>query len=111
MGFRDDRTRHVEAHHFCKHRSHDMHQWCVRPPAAPKHDTDALPFSIIYDSDEPNARLIGIEYIVTEKVRELCLSSSARVAKRRADLQGPAGGGEGLLAFSQVRGEPLVRAA
>lgn len=47
---RSDRTRHVEAHHYCNHRSHDFHQ-CV-----------------VYDSDEPNARLIGIEYIVTEKV-------------------------------------------
>jgi hypothetical protein len=45
-----DRTRHVEAHHFCKHLSKDLHQ-CA-----------------IYDSDEPNARLIGIEYIVSEKI-------------------------------------------
>ncbi|EPQ52818.1 DUF1264-domain-containing protein, partial [Gloeophyllum trabeum ATCC 11539] len=45
-----DRTRHIEAHHYCYHRSHDLHQ-CV-----------------IYDSDEPNARLIGIEYLVSEKV-------------------------------------------
>jgi len=45
-----DRTRHVEAHHYCTHRSHDFHQ------------------CIIYDSDEPNARLIGIEYIVSEEV-------------------------------------------
>ncbi|KIJ23991.1 hypothetical protein M422DRAFT_213059 [Sphaerobolus stellatus SS14] len=43
-----DRTRHVEAHHFCTHLTHEFHQ------------------CIIYDSDKPNARLIGIEYIITE---------------------------------------------
>lgn len=48
--YASDRTRHVEAHHFCTHRSSDFHQ-CV-----------------VYDSDQPDARLIGIEYIVTEKV-------------------------------------------
>lgn len=47
---RQDHSRHVEAHHFCKHLSADFHQ------------------CIIYDSDKPDARLIGIEYIVTEKV-------------------------------------------
>lgn len=46
-----DPTRHVRAHHFCTHRSADFHQ-CV-----------------VYDSGESDARLIGIEYIVTEKVR------------------------------------------
>ncbi|KAF8522188.1 DUF1264-domain-containing protein [Hysterangium stoloniferum] len=45
-----DRTRHVEAHHFCTHLNHDLHQ------------------CIIYDSDKPGAKLIGIEYIVSEKV-------------------------------------------
>ena len=40
----------MEAHHFCTHISKDFHQ-CV-----------------IYDSDKPEARLIGIEYIVSEKV-------------------------------------------
>lgn len=45
-----DRKRHVEAHHFCTHRSPDFHQ------------------CIIFDSGEKDARLIGIEYIVTEKI-------------------------------------------
>ncbi|KII88628.1 hypothetical protein PLICRDRAFT_176195 [Plicaturopsis crispa FD-325 SS-3] len=45
-----DRTRHVEAHHYCTHLTEDLHQ------------------CIIYDTNEPKARLIGIEYIVTEKV-------------------------------------------
>ncbi|XP_006459208.1 hypothetical protein AGABI2DRAFT_201214 [Agaricus bisporus var. bisporus H97] len=47
-----DRSRHVEAHHFCTHLSPDFHQ-CV-----------------IYDSENPHARLIGIEYIVSEKIFE-----------------------------------------
>ena len=47
---RHDRTRHIEAHHFCTHRSPELHQ-CV-----------------IYDGDGEDARLIGIEYIVNEKV-------------------------------------------
>lgn len=45
--YADDMGRQVEAHHFCTHLSHDMHQ-CV-----------------IYDSNRPNARLIGIEYIIS----------------------------------------------
>ncbi|TFY53900.1 hypothetical protein EVJ58_g9181 [Rhodofomes roseus] len=43
-----DRTRHLEAHHYCTHLSPDFHQ------------------CIIYDSDSPSAKLIGIEYIVSE---------------------------------------------
>jgi hypothetical protein len=48
--YADDMGRQVEAHHYCSHLYDDLHQ-CV-----------------IYDSDEPNARLIGIEYIVTERL-------------------------------------------
>ncbi|KAI0374967.1 DUF1264-domain-containing protein [Pilatotrama ljubarskyi] len=48
--YSQDHSRHVEAHHYCKHLSPDFHQ-CV-----------------IYDSDKPDARLIGIEYIVSEKI-------------------------------------------
>ena len=47
--YADDMGRQVEAHHFCTHLAHDMHQ-CV-----------------IYDSNKPGARLIGIEYIVSEE--------------------------------------------
>ncbi|KAF8896503.1 DUF1264-domain-containing protein [Infundibulicybe gibba] len=50
--YSQDRSRHVEAHHYCTHLSPNFHQ-CV-----------------IYDSDEPNAKLIGIEYIVSEKIFE-----------------------------------------
>ncbi|MBN8901076.1 MAG: OBAP family protein, partial [Rhodospirillales bacterium] len=45
--YADDMNRQVEAHHFCTHLAHDMHQ------------------CIIYDSNQPNARLIGIEYIIS----------------------------------------------
>jgi hypothetical protein len=42
--------RQVIAHHFCSHLNDDISQ-CV-----------------IYDSDEQNARLIGIEYVITERL-------------------------------------------
>lgn len=47
--YADDRGRQVEATHFCIHLRHDLHQ-CV-----------------IFDSNEPDARLIGIEYIISEE--------------------------------------------
>ncbi|OWT41695.1 hypothetical protein C362_00056 [Cryptococcus neoformans Bt1] len=43
-----DTKRAVKAHHFCTHLRHDLHQ------------------CIIYDSDQPDARLIGIEYLIPE---------------------------------------------
>jgi len=43
-----DHSRHVESHHLCSHLRPDFHQ------------------CIIYDSEKPDARLIGIEYIVSE---------------------------------------------
>lgn len=58
MHTRQDRSRHVEAHHFYKHLSRDFHQ------------------CIIYDSDQPDAKLIGIEYIVSEKV-SMCIQSES----------------------------------
>ncbi|WP_248323608.1 OBAP family protein [Caballeronia sp. Sq4a] len=47
--YADDMGRQVEAHHFCIHLRHDLHQ-CV-----------------IFDSNRPDARLIGIEYIISEE--------------------------------------------
>jgi hypothetical protein len=50
-----DPTRAVKAHHYCTHLREDLHQ-CV-----------------IYDSDEPGARLIGqrgIEYVIPESTFE-----------------------------------------
>jgi hypothetical protein len=52
--YADDLGRQVEASHFCIHLRHDLHQ-CV-----------------IFDSNRPDARLIGIEYIISaERFREL----------------------------------------
>ncbi|MGD7070481.1 OBAP family protein [Acetobacter sp. AAB5] len=48
--YADDMGRQVEANHFCTHLTEDFHQ-CV-----------------IYEANQPNARLIGIEYIVSEKI-------------------------------------------
>jgi len=45
-GYADDPTRQVEANHYCSHVAEHVHQ-CV-----------------IYDSDEANAKLIGVEYII-----------------------------------------------
>ncbi|KAG9299236.1 hypothetical protein G9A89_013884 [Geosiphon pyriformis] len=45
-----DMTRQVEAHHYCSHLNQDVRQ-CV-----------------IYDSSDENARLIGVEYIISAKL-------------------------------------------
>lgn len=45
-----DMNRQVEAHHYCTHYNQDVRQ------------------CLIYDSPEANARLIGIEYIISEKL-------------------------------------------
>lgn len=47
--YADDMGRQVEATHFCIHLRHDLHQ-CV-----------------IFDSNRPDARLIGVEYIISEE--------------------------------------------
>jgi hypothetical protein len=47
--YADSMGRQVEATHFCIHLRHDLHQ-CV-----------------IFDSNRPDARLIGIEYIISEE--------------------------------------------
>jgi hypothetical protein len=48
--YADDMGRPVEAHHFCTHLTEDLHQ-CT-----------------IFDANTAQARLIGIEYIVSERV-------------------------------------------
>ncbi|MFC0410585.1 OBAP family protein [Roseomonas elaeocarpi] len=48
--YADDMGRQVEASHYCTHLTEDFHQ-CV-----------------IFSSNQPDAKLIGIEYIVSEKV-------------------------------------------
>jgi hypothetical protein len=45
-----DIRRQIVAHHFCSHVNEEMHQ-CV-----------------IYDSDKPHAKLIGVEYLVSERI-------------------------------------------
>src|SRR5437660_5511753 len=47
--YADDMGRQIEAHHFCIHLRHDLHQCSI------------------FDSNQPGARLIGIEYIVSEE--------------------------------------------
>ncbi|KAK6930647.1 Oil body-associated protein-like [Dillenia turbinata] len=48
--YADDMTRQVEAHHFCAHQNEEMRQ------------------CLIFDSPAPDARLIGIEYIISENL-------------------------------------------
>jgi hypothetical protein len=45
-----DLNRQLIAHHYCTHLTQDVHQ-CV-----------------IYDTDKPDARLIGVEYIISERL-------------------------------------------
>lgn len=48
--YADDTTRQIEAHHFCAHLNEDVRQ------------------CLIFDSPESDARLIGVEYIVSEPI-------------------------------------------
>jgi hypothetical protein len=48
--YADDMGRQIEAHHYCSHVTEEFYQ-CV-----------------IYDGNEAHSRLIGIEYIVTERI-------------------------------------------
>ena len=48
--YADDMGRQIEAHHFCTHLTEDLHQ-CA-----------------IFDANDKNARLIGIEYIISERL-------------------------------------------
>ncbi|KAG9447445.1 hypothetical protein H6P81_013573 [Aristolochia fimbriata] len=48
----DDMTRQVEAHHFCSHQTEEMRQ------------------CLIYDGPEADARLIGVEYVISEGLFE-----------------------------------------
>ncbi|XP_057504606.1 oil body-associated protein 1A-like [Actinidia eriantha] len=48
--YADDMTRQVEAHHYCGHQNEEMRQ------------------CLIYDSPEADARLIGLEYIISEEL-------------------------------------------
>ncbi|KAI0010179.1 DUF1264-domain-containing protein [Xylariaceae sp. FL0662B] len=50
--YADEPGRHVEANHYCAHLTEDVRQ------------------CILYDGPGPNARLIGIEYMITPKLYE-----------------------------------------
>ncbi|KAI5847224.1 hypothetical protein DFP73DRAFT_583836 [Morchella snyderi] len=50
--YADDPSRKVETNHYCSHVSSDVRQ------------------CLLYDSNEPNARLIGIEYMITPPLYE-----------------------------------------
>ncbi|KAF4976019.1 hypothetical protein FZEAL_7275 [Fusarium zealandicum] len=50
--YADDPTRSVETNHYCAHLNDDVRQ------------------CLLYDSDEPTARLIGVEYMITPKLYE-----------------------------------------
>lgn len=50
--YANDPGRHVEANHYCAHVNEDVRQ------------------CILYDSDKPNARLIGIEYMIKPHLYE-----------------------------------------
>ena len=57
--YADELGRQVEATHFCIHLPHDLHQ-CV-----------------IFDSNKPDARLIRIDYIISEeRFRQLPMTRS-----------------------------------
>ncbi|KAI1344259.1 hypothetical protein F5Y15DRAFT_365973 [Xylariaceae sp. FL0016] len=53
--------RHVEANHYCAHLTEDVRQ------------------CILYDSPGPNARLIGIEYMITPKLYETLPSEERKL--------------------------------
>ena len=48
--YADDPSRCVEANHYCTHLNQDVRQ------------------CLVYDSPEKNARLIGVEYLITPRV-------------------------------------------
>lgn len=50
--YASDTTRYVEANHYCAHVNEDVRQ------------------CILYDSPGPNAKLIGVEYMVTPRIYE-----------------------------------------
>ena len=59
--YASDPTRRIEAHHYCAHVSHDVRQ------------------CLLYDSDAPNARLIGVEYMITPELYETLAPEERRL--------------------------------
>ncbi|KAF9255766.1 DUF1264-domain-containing protein [Marasmius fiardii PR-910] len=58
--YANDTSRHVEANHYCSHLNEDVRQ------------------CILYDSPGPNARLIGIEYMISPKLYATLPSSERK---------------------------------
>lgn len=94
----DQHGRQVESHHYCTCVSSDFHQ------------------CIVYDSDQPNARLIGsssliipklVQDIKTQEVKLkpiMMMSYRDRVLDLGSQVQWLARGRKSILAQSQVRG-------
>lgn len=58
--YADDGTRQIHAHHYCSHLNEEVRQ-CV-----------------LYDSDAADARLIGVEYVISRRLFEqVCMTPSA----------------------------------
>ncbi|KAI1114999.1 DUF1264-domain-containing protein [Nemania sp. NC0429] len=73
--YADEPSRYVEANHYCAHLTEDIRGLVLRIDAFPYWDTKANAIKdvrqcLIYDSPGPNARIIGIEYMITPKLYE-----------------------------------------
>ncbi|PSC67556.1 hypothetical protein C2E20_8783 [Micractinium conductrix] len=76
-----DQTRQVEAHHYCSHPSAEVRQ------------------CLLFDSDQPGARLIGLEYIISERLfKELPEEEKRYWHSHRYEV------GSGLLVAPRVPG-------
>ncbi|RKK97663.1 hypothetical protein BFJ70_g1679 [Fusarium oxysporum] len=65
--YADDPSRFVETNHYCAHLSTSL---TITPIQSLTPADEDVRQCLLYDSDEPNARLIGIEYMVTPKLYE-----------------------------------------
>ncbi|KAF4966338.1 hypothetical protein FSARC_5966 [Fusarium sarcochroum] len=67
--YADDPSRFVETNHYCAHLSTTLRHVTPSLLTHSMLDEDVRQ-CLLYDSDEPNARLIGIEYMITPKLYE-----------------------------------------
>ncbi|KAF5982390.1 DUF1264 domain-containing protein [Fusarium coicis] len=65
--YADDPSRFVETNHYCAHLSTSLTIPSTQSLTPSDEDVRQC---LLYDSDEPNARLIGIEYMITPKLYE-----------------------------------------
>lgn len=66
--YADDPSRFVEANHYCAHLSTSLNSRRCYVQVAYKALDEDVRQCLLYDSDEPAARLIGIEYMITPKL-------------------------------------------